>query len=87
MAARTTADPQRAKALSVIREGRLTVLHAACHKTAHEVDEVIARVQSSRPGGAVYAIDFAAGLWSCTCGDVECPHVIAVRLVTGHGAS
>jgi len=79
-----TADPQRSKALAVIREGRLTLLHVACRQVAHEVDEVIARVQSSRQGGPAYAVDLAGMQWSCTCrAGRGCPHIVAVRLVTG----
>lgn len=83
----TAPTPQRAKALAVLREGRLTVLRAECRKTAHEVDEVIARVQSSRQGGPAYAVDLSFGQWTCTCrdgADGTCPHASAVKLVTGH---
>lgn len=75
----------RRKALAVLRTGRLTVLHSTCRKTAHEVDEVIARVQSSRDGGPAYCVDFLDGAWTCTCrAGGDCPHVAAVQLVTGH---
>lgn len=75
----------RRKALAVLREGRLTILHATCRKTAHDVDEVIARVRSSRQGGPNYAIDFLDGTWTCTCrAGSDCPHIAAAQIVTGH---
>lgn len=77
----------RPRALAVLRTGRLTVLKADCRKDAHVVDEVIARVQSSRDGGSAYAVDYLDGVWTCTCrAEAECPHIAAVRLVTGHAA-
>lgn len=75
----------RKKALAVLREGRLTLLHATCRKTAHDVDEVIARVRSSRGGGPAYAVDFLDGAWTCTCSTAsDCGHVAAAQMVTGH---
>jgi hypothetical protein len=75
----------RAKALAIYREGRLHLLHVTCRRTAHDVDEVIARVRSSREGGPAYAVDLLDGVWSCTCGDGSgCAHVAAVQLATGH---
>lgn len=77
---------QRLKALTVIREGRLTMLHTECRKTAHDVDEVIAKVISSREGGPVYCVDFLGGVWTCTCSVDDCAHVGAAQLVTGHAS-
>lgn len=77
----------RPKALAVLHTGRLTVLRADCRKDAHTVDEVIARVRSSREGGPAYAVDFLDGIWSCTCrAGGDCPHVAAAQLVTGHAS-
>jgi hypothetical protein len=81
-------DTLRRRALAVLREGRLTLLHVECRKTAHDVDEVIARVRSSRDGGPAYAVDLLDSTWSCTCRDGGgCAHVLAVRLVTGHASA
>jgi hypothetical protein len=84
----STASPLRSKALSVLREGRLTVLRADCVKQSHVVDQVIARVRSSRQGGPAYAVDFLDGVWDCTCTrPAPCAHVAAVQLVTGHAGA
>ncbi len=81
----TTANPVRTKALAAIRERRVTVVHAVCRKTAHDVDEVIARVVSSQDNGPVYVVDLLDATWTCTCPDAgDCVHVAAVQLVTGH---
>jgi hypothetical protein len=78
-------DTLRPKALAVLREGRLQLLHVECRKTAHDVDEVIARVRSSRDGGPAYAVDLLDGTWTCTCRDGGgCAHVHATQMVTGH---
>jgi hypothetical protein len=78
----------RRKALAVLREARLTILHAECRKTAQDVDEVIARVRSSREGGPSYCVDFLDGVWTCTCRDGGgCAHVAAVQIVTGHATA
>jgi hypothetical protein len=77
----------RPKALAVVHEGRLAVLHADCRKQAHVVDEVIAKVASSRQGGPTYCVDYLDGIWTCTCrAEGDCPHIAAVQLVTGHAA-
>lgn len=82
------ANPMRSKALSIYREGRLHLLHVNCRKVAHIVDEVIARVRSSRDGGPAYAVDFLDGVWTCTCTSSvsreNCPHIAAVQLAVGH---
>jgi hypothetical protein len=78
----------RKKALAVLREGRLQLLHVTCRRTAHDVDEVIARVRSSRDGGPAYAVDFLDGAWTCTCRDGGgCAHVAAAQLVTGDASA
>lgn len=76
--------PLRSKALTVLRSGRLTVIRTA--STAdNTVAEFTAKVQSSREGGATYAVDLAFGRWSCTCGSHDiCAHIAAAQLVTGH---
>lgn len=79
-----TPDTRR-KALAVLREARLTLLHVTCRRTAHEVDEVIARVRSSREGGPNYCVDLLDGVWTCTCrAGGDCAHVAAAQIVTGH---
>lgn len=75
----------RPKALSVLREGRLEIRHSACRRYGHVVDEVVARVASSRQGGPAYAVDFLDGVWTCTCRqETGCAHIAAVQLTTGH---
>ncbi len=73
----------RQRALRVLRTRRLQLVRvdATDGAPAH----VICRISSPR-SACMDTVTLAAGLWSCTCGDNECPHVIAVRLVTGHGA-
>ena len=82
----TAPDPLRRKALTIIREGRLTVLWVECRKVSHVVDNVMARVQSSRSGVSPYAVDLLeGGQWVCTCRVTEvCPHIAAAQIVTGH---
>lgn len=79
----------RAKALAVLREGRLTVRHARTYdKTLDGApSEVIAVVRSSRVGGPQYAVDLLDGAWTCTCRNGgDCAHTAAVALVTGGGS-
>ena len=78
------APPQlRSKALAVLREGRLTVLHARHHGHQLSPHEVVARVKSSR-GERVYAVDLLDGAWDCTCGnEAPCAHIAAAQLVAG----
>ena len=82
----TAPDPLRRKALTIIREGRLTVLLAECRKASDVVDGVVARVTSSRPGVSSYVVDWLEdGVWVCTCRATEvCPHIAATQIVTGH---
>lgn len=78
----------RKKALAVLREGRLQLQHVTCRRTAHDVDEVVGRVQSSRAGGPAYAVDFLDDCWTCTCRPNElCAHIAAVQMVTGHSSA
>jgi hypothetical protein len=83
----TVSDPMRAKALTILREGRLSVCRATDNE-AHEPQRVMALVTSSRPGVGRYAVEMSAGgqSWSCTCRDgmqdLPCAHVAALRLVT-----
>ena len=83
----TAPDPLRRKALTIIREGRLTVLMAS--HVAYVVDDVFARVESSRPGVGSYVVDLLeGGVWVCTCRATEvCPHIAATQIVTGHAAT
>lgn len=79
-------DPLRPKALAVLREARLTVLHARADD-AHRVLEALVQVKSSRQGGPTYAVDLTFGQWSCTCVGSRtrrCAHETAARMVTGH---
>lgn len=81
------ATPLRSKALSVLREGRLQIRHTACRKYSHIVDEVVARVLSSRTGGGAYAVDFLDGVWTCTCRQgTGCGHIAAAQLATGYAS-
>ena len=86
----TAPDPLRRKALTIIREGRLTVLMAETRKERHvAVTTVMARVTSSRPGVGPYVVDlFEGDRWVCTCraGKV-CPHIAATQIVTGHATA
>ena len=82
----TAADPLRRKALTIIREGRLTVLMAECPNSSHVVDGAVVRVQSSRLGVSPYIVDLLEdGVWGCTCRAAGgCPHIAAAQIVTGH---
>ena len=81
-------DPLRRKALTIIREGRLTVLMAGSWMKSNTVNAAIVQVQSSRPGVGPYVVDLLGvgdGQWTCTCrADAVCPHIRAAQLVTGH---
>lgn len=80
----TAPDSIRRKALSVLREGRATVLIARSDETL-TVTKVMVRVRGTR---GVYIVDFADGRWECTCSrgqaGVRCGHILAAQLVTGH---
>ena len=84
----TAPDPLRRKALTIIREGRLTVLWATSD-SGDTVNSVVARVLSSRPGVGPYVVDLLEGdVWVCTCRATEvCPHIAATQIVTGHAAA
>lgn len=74
----------RAKALAVLRTGRLSVISAKA-EPGNVVVDVTAAVQSSRIGGLTYAVDYSFGSWSCTCREqYGCAHIAAAQLVTGH---
>ena len=83
----TAPDPLRRKALTIIREGRLSVLMVS--HVAYVVYAVVARVTSSRPGVSPYIVDLLeGGVWVCTCRATEvCPHIAATQIVTGHAAT
>jgi len=74
----------RAKALAVLREGRLTVLSAASDMTTLTATEAVVRVVGSR---GTYAVDLREGMWQCTCsanaGGSRCGHIAAAQLVLG----
>ena len=82
----TAPDPLRRKALTIIREGRLTVLMAESRQASRVVEGVVARVESPRPGAGPYVVDLLDnGQWVCTCPGTEvCPHIAAAQIVTGH---
>lgn len=81
----TVPDAIRRKALSVLREGRLTVLSARSDTDTLTVQSAMVRVQGSR---GVYVVDFQHGEWHCTCtrgqAGVRCGHIVAAQLITGH---
>lgn len=83
-------DPMRSRALAILREGRCTVLASDWTSPMVTAVRVIAVVRSSRDRNRLYAVDYPSGGggWSCTCWagqrDESCPHVLAVRYVTGH---
>lgn len=80
----TAPDEIRRKALTVLREGRVTVLSARSDETLTVTSAVI-RVQGSR---GVYVVDFKDGRWTCTCNrgmaGVRCGHILAAQLITNH---
>ena len=86
-------DPLRRKALAIIREGRLTVLGAACRlgrsgEKDAVVDTLTVRVQSLRFGFNPYIVDLLYGRWTCTCIAVGlCKHIRASQLITGHASA
>jgi hypothetical protein len=77
----------RRKALSALREGRVTVRVVTLGGT------ITATVRSSRKDtDIVHVIDgiTATGNWHCTCQSVfapPCAHISAVRMVTDHGGA
>ncbi len=87
---RTPYDPDlRRKALEVLRNGRVTVLRAeqlGGHPTRPML--VLARVEASpKSVGLRYReVTLVNSKWSCSLDDGPCKHVVAVQLVTGHGA-
>jgi hypothetical protein len=80
-------DAIRRKALSILREGRCTVLIARSDD-ALRVHTAVVRVQGNR---GVYVVDLKNGGWTCTCdrsmAGVRCGHIVAAQLITGHGAN
>lgn len=81
----TAPDAIRRKALSVLREGRVTLLVVRSDADSLTVTKVMAKVQGSR---GVYVVDFTDRGWECTCSrgmaGVRCGHILATQLVTGH---
>lgn len=81
----TTDAALRPKALSCLREGRVTVLGVKLDGGWRPVG-VVARVRSSRGEHRPYRVQYRAGQWTCTCALGErnepCPHATAVALVT-----
>ncbi len=87
MTAPTADAGLRRKALSILREGRLQLLHVRSEQDRLP-HEVVARVLSSRPGGSVYVVDLLDGVWTCTCLSWQapgCAHRLAAQIVTGYG--
>jgi hypothetical protein len=81
--ATATATPLRAKALAVLRSGRLQVLKAQCNDSLDLV-ELVCRVRSSREGVHPYAVDYLDETWTCTCRlGAGCAHIAAARLIAG----
>lgn len=83
------ADPIRSKALSCLREGRVTVYGVKLDDAWRPV-VVLARVLSSRDRHP-YRVQFRDGAWSCDCREglrcEPCAHVAAVQLVTQAAAA
>lgn len=76
-------DELRVKALAYLRGGNVTILHA------QEAEPVPMRVTATVQGHrAMYWVDLIAEHWSCQCqrfaSDLNCPHITAVQIVTGH---
>lgn len=80
-------DATRRKALTILREGRCTVLVARSDEQL-QVTAAVVRVQGNR---GVYVVDLRAGAWTCTCdrsfAGVRCGHIVAAQLITGHAAN
>lgn len=79
-------DPLRAKTLTCLREGRVSVKRAVSDRDTLAVLEVMAVVASSRERVGPHIVDLRQGAWTCTCptwssGD-GCAHLAAVQLVT-----
>lgn len=72
----------RARALAYLRAGAVRVLAALTCPGADRPTFVEARVTGHR---STYLIRLELGEWLSTCRcDGPCPHVAAVRLITGH---
>lgn len=75
-----TPDARRRKALSILREGRLTVVLTRSDMSRLVPYEVVAQVRGHR---GMYAVDLLDGEWGCTCRDEQpCGHILAAQLVT-----
>jgi hypothetical protein len=77
----------RKGALSVLREGRLSLLHVVTdYEQEFKLITAVGRVQGHR---GIYVIDYDGDAWTCTCGPhmrgerPRCAHIHAVQLVTG----
>lgn len=76
----------RAQALTYLRDGKVTIGAARRPVTADRPDFVSARVIGHNGTYLVHLLD---GVWTCSCKAVTddgepCPHLAAVKLVTGH---
>lgn len=85
----TVADPMRPKALARLRAGLVTVLTTTRLSHQDRPMAVMARVDSTRSDRRTgYIVDLVNDDWSCTCNagnaGLPCPHVLAVKMVTGY---
>jgi len=72
----------RSRALSALRDGRVTILHARTRRTDRTPCELVAVVQGFT---GKHVVDYDKGAWTCNCDNPPpCAHVAAVALVTGH---
>ncbi|MER7063998.1 hypothetical protein [Streptomyces albidoflavus] len=70
----------RSQSCDYLRDGNVVVCTAG-PGNFEPPEYVRARVTGR---SATYLVRFNGGCWSCTCKDVDCPHVAAVQMVTGH---
>lgn len=80
-----TAKTPRNRALTYLRMERVRVVETHTHGDSIRPYGVEAIVHGHKSDYLVRLVD---GIWSatCRCEDVaQCPHLLAVRMVTGHG--
>lgn len=72
----------RTKALGYLRDGKVIVRRAASDDDGpRRATFVRADVVGHN---SVYLVSYGPHAWSCTCKTLDCAHVAAVQLVTGH---
>lgn len=71
----------RAKALSYLRDGKVTISAATFAGTNRAPYDVLAYVDGHT---GTRIIRYGSGEWGCSCRKQGCAHVAAVQLVTGH---